>query len=82
MLHCDTLRSFSILYKQRCILGLQVNIIIEADEMFRRVHRPQDLMPRMVTDGVKRLLSFDVLSVQGATCLFTNMTAVTKTSAR
>ena len=50
--------------------------------MFRRVHRPQDLMPRMVTDGVKRLLSFDVLSVQGATCLFTNMTAVTKTAAQ
>ena len=50
--------------------------------MFRRVHRPQDLMPRRVTDGVKRLLSFDVLSVQGATCLFSNMTAVTKTAAQ
>ena len=39
-------------------------------------------MPRIVTDGVKRLLSFDLLSVQGATCLMTNMTAVTKTAAQ
>ena len=50
--------------------------------MFRQVHRPQDLMPRIVTDGVKRLLSFDLLSVQGATCLMANMTAVTKTAAQ
>ena len=52
---------------------LKVRIVIEEDEIYQYVHRPQDLLPAPLIDGIKDILTFDVLAFHGKTCLFTNI---------
>lgn len=57
---------------------LKVTIILENDDIYSSVHRPQDLLPDFLIDGVKELLSLNSLKFDARTCLFEDTTPVMK----
>ena len=58
---------------------LKVDIVIEKDEVYKNLYRPQDLLPKWIIDGIKRLFSFDVMMFHSKSCLFPDVTPVMKT---
>ena len=58
---------------------LKVKIVVVEDDIYKEVHRPQDILPRFMIDGIEELLSFNINFLEGRTCLFENLTVVSKT---
>lgn len=58
---------------------LKVKIIIEKDDIYQNVYRPQDLLPTFLIDGIKQVFSFDISFLQDRTCLLPDVNVVTKT---
>ena len=59
---------------------LQVKIIITEDESFAYLHRPEDVLPGYIVEGVSSLFSFDGLAFGKEACLSEGMTPVMKTA--
>lgn len=59
---------------------LKVDIVVEDDEVYKSVHRPESILPRFLVDGVKKIFSVDLGFIQAQTCLFPDMNLVKKTA--
>ena len=59
---------------------LQVNIIIMEDDAYAYLHRPKDVLPGYIVDGVSSLFSFGGLAFGQEACLSKGMTPVAKTA--
>ena len=57
---------------------LKVSIVMEKDEIYQSVHRPQDMLPAPLMDGIKDILTFDVLAFHSKTCLFSDLNPAKK----
>ena len=57
---------------------IQVNIVMETDDLYGYVHRPQDFLPRFIIDGFKEIFSFDLIAFNAKACFFPDVTPVMK----
>ena len=57
---------------------LQINIIVEEDDSYGEVTRPQDIFPQFIIDGIKQVFNFEFPVIGRLTCFVPEMSPVNK----
>ena len=57
---------------------LKVTIVINEDKSYDHIHRPQDILPSALVDGVKQVFNFNILALHSKSCLVADLTPTLK----
>ena len=68
----------SFMYFIQTATLLRIELIVKEDKTYTSLYRPQNLIPSWVVKGLEQAFSFDVLSMHQNTCIWKNVTPVSK----